>query len=1007
MSLGVLNNLNAVYAENNLNNTSNSLSKVLNQLSSGSKINSGADDAAGLSLVDGLQANSVALAQSQTNAQEGVGLLTVADGALSQVTNLLNRAVTLATEASNGTLNSSQDTAANQEYQSILSEVSNIGTTTTYNDSAVFGNNTNIYTGDSSTTGASVDDLNIRSLSSSNLGDSSGAMSYTNGSSNVFIDLSSGGKNAAVTDSLGATTATTTINVGYMTTGAGGSAVSATAAIAVGAGTNFANTAQGLISAINDSGLGLNATFATAAQAGNAAVATATASTAGLGGATDTGIEISGVGIGSNLPSSAGVGVVGSLSLVTGDTLGGTLSVVGADGASHNITLGTANSTDTLANLASTINAANYGITATVKSGQMSLASASSAVSVSASNLTQNTTATSQTPIQVAGSVVGTISVANIGDVLGGSLSITQGVTATPGSATALALGNTAGAVTTQTDTLAHLMGTINANTATTGIIASLNSSAIGTIGQAGYQAADTVLTMTKADAANNTAGASSAPVVDLGTPLVTTTGITTAAFTNTAVSIAAPGAGALGSLTVAAAGDKVGGTIDIMNGAGTPAAANIDLTTTSATLTTIMNDINNVGGANNYGDGIAAVLNSAGTALTFYEAGTQASLPTISGSSLTDTSPAGTATLASSGSGTASLGSLTATSITDTLTGTLNIMPTNSTTNSPLALNSQTLAQIETTINSDATYGITAALDSTGKILSFTATSGDTGSNPSISNSGNITVTTPAVVTDLTLGNVPTAAAANSTQLGTVAMSGTLSGTIALGSKSITIGATDNSAATLASTINAGNYGVTASYASGVMTFSSPNSAMTVGTTALDSTTSAGAGGTVGPIVTTGAATSSGYYSLGIGGTVADTSTSGGTANVGITTDSNGTGGTATISYSDAAGVSLSSTDLSNQVNAEASLNALNKAITAVAAQDGYIGAQINTLNAVSQVLSTQAENVTSAQNAVQATDYASATSEMSKYEILSQTGISALAQANSMQQEVTKLLQ
>ena len=87
--------------------------------------------------------------------------------------------------------------------------------------------------------------------------------------------------------------------------------------------------------------------------------------------------------------------------------------------------------------------------------------------------------------------------------------------------------------------------------------------------------------------------------------------------------------------------------------------------------------------------------------------------------------------------------------------------------------------------------------------------------------------------------------------------------------------------------------------------------------------------------------------------------------------------------------------------------LTNLNSAITDVAAQDGYIGAQINTLNAVSQVLSTQQENVQSAQNAVQATDYASATSNMSKYEILSQTGIAALAQANSMQQEVTKLLQ
>ena len=51
----------------------------------------------------------------------------MADGALSQVTNLLNRAITLATEASNGTLNNTQEAAANQEYQSILAEVNNIG----------------------------------------------------------------------------------------------------------------------------------------------------------------------------------------------------------------------------------------------------------------------------------------------------------------------------------------------------------------------------------------------------------------------------------------------------------------------------------------------------------------------------------------------------------------------------------------------------------------------------------------------------------------------------------------------------------------------------------------------------------------------------------------------------------------------------------------------------------------------------------------------------------------
>src|SRR6185437_12160907 len=176
MSLGVLNNISAIYAENNLNQTQAGLQNTLTQLSSGSRINSGADDAAGLSLADGLGANSAALTQSATNASSGVGLLQVADGALSQVTNLLNRAVTLATEASNGTLNSSQDAAANQEYQSILAEVNNIGSTSSYNGVAVFGSSTAIFTGDASAIGSSVDTLNIKSLTSASVGDVGGTI---------------------------------------------------------------------------------------------------------------------------------------------------------------------------------------------------------------------------------------------------------------------------------------------------------------------------------------------------------------------------------------------------------------------------------------------------------------------------------------------------------------------------------------------------------------------------------------------------------------------------------------------------------------------------------------------------------------------------------------------------------------------------------------------------------------------------------------------------------------
>jgi flagellin len=164
MALGVLNNISAVYAENNLNQTQASLQNVLQQLSSGSRINSGADDAAGLSIANGLQANSSALTQSSSNASAGVGFLQVADGALSQVTNLLNRAVTLATEAGGGTLSAPQLSAANQEYQDILTQIGTIGSTTNYNGIQVFtsgtGTATNLTTG-SFTQGAKSDPLQV------------------------------------------------------------------------------------------------------------------------------------------------------------------------------------------------------------------------------------------------------------------------------------------------------------------------------------------------------------------------------------------------------------------------------------------------------------------------------------------------------------------------------------------------------------------------------------------------------------------------------------------------------------------------------------------------------------------------------------------------------------------------------------------------------------------------------------------------------------------------------
>jgi len=180
MSLGVLNNIASIYAQNNLNQTQLSLQNTLTQLSSGSRINSGADDAAGLAVADGLHANVAALTQSSQNASDGIGLLQTSDGALSQVTNLLNRAVTLATEAANGTLNSNQVSSANQEYQNILTEISNIGSSTNFNANSVFSATAKtVFVSDGTSSGATSYTDTVGALTKATVGISAPAAPVT------------------------------------------------------------------------------------------------------------------------------------------------------------------------------------------------------------------------------------------------------------------------------------------------------------------------------------------------------------------------------------------------------------------------------------------------------------------------------------------------------------------------------------------------------------------------------------------------------------------------------------------------------------------------------------------------------------------------------------------------------------------------------------------------------------------------------------------------------------
>ena len=175
--ISILNNLSAMNAENSLSMTQANLQKTLTQLSTGLRINSGSDDAAGLSIANGMQANIAALTQSSQNATNGVGTLQTADGALSQVTSLLNRAVTLATEASNGNLSANQSTALNTEYTSITAEIDQIGKTTDFNGQNVFALGTlSTFISDGITSGPNATiNTTITALSSGGLGVGAGA----------------------------------------------------------------------------------------------------------------------------------------------------------------------------------------------------------------------------------------------------------------------------------------------------------------------------------------------------------------------------------------------------------------------------------------------------------------------------------------------------------------------------------------------------------------------------------------------------------------------------------------------------------------------------------------------------------------------------------------------------------------------------------------------------------------------------------------------------------------
>ena len=136
--LNINTNYAASFAANAAKQTSSGLDSAMEKLSSGSRINYARDDAAGLAISTRLTAEVQGLAVASRNAADAQSMLDTTDGALAETHNILLRMRELAVQASNGTLEASDRTALDAEFQAMEAEIDRINNNTTWAGNSVF-----------------------------------------------------------------------------------------------------------------------------------------------------------------------------------------------------------------------------------------------------------------------------------------------------------------------------------------------------------------------------------------------------------------------------------------------------------------------------------------------------------------------------------------------------------------------------------------------------------------------------------------------------------------------------------------------------------------------------------------------------------------------------------------------------------------------------------------------------------------------------------------------------
>ena len=133
MSINIRTNVASLTSQRNLSNSTKGLEKQYARLSSGLRINNASDDAAGLSIAESLKADSKIATVAIRNANDGISVISIADQAIGQITNVLSRLAELAEQSANGVYDNTQRSALQNEFTALTSEIERIAHTTEFN----------------------------------------------------------------------------------------------------------------------------------------------------------------------------------------------------------------------------------------------------------------------------------------------------------------------------------------------------------------------------------------------------------------------------------------------------------------------------------------------------------------------------------------------------------------------------------------------------------------------------------------------------------------------------------------------------------------------------------------------------------------------------------------------------------------------------------------------------------------------------------------------------------